>query len=97
MDILFLAAPQVGDLIRESEALFGAMVILWGYVSRLIGKNAPAIEKIKPVFKVAAGGVVLIVAFVSFGFSDVFPLVFTFLASLGVYDLFLKPAKSLLK
>jgi Sec-independent protein secretion pathway component TatC len=82
------------DLIASSEALFGALVIVWGYVAKFLGTHVPALDKVKTVFKVLAGAVVLAAAFVSFGFAEVFPLVFSFLASMGVYDLFLKPLKT---
>lgn len=85
---------NLNDLILNAETLFGALVIIWGYVAKFLGARVPAIEKVQPVFKVLAGAVVLAVAFISFGFAEVFPLVFSFLASLGVYDLFLKPLKT---
>jgi len=85
---------NLSDLLANAETLFGALVILWGYVVKFLGTRVPALEKVQTVFKVLAGAVVLAAAFVTFGFSEVFPLVFSFLASMGVYDLFLKPLKT---
>jgi len=77
------------ELLNIYNAIYSALVIVWGYVARLFKINVSAN---KYIFVVLAGGLVLGGAFYALGFSEVFPLVFSFLASIGVYDLFLKPA-----
>lgn len=72
--------------------LYGGLVIGWGYLAKVFG------IKTKPgnyVFIVAAGGLVLAGGFLALGFSKAFPLVFSFLSAIGVYDLIFRPAKKL--
>lgn len=80
---------SVSELIGMYEILYSALIVLWGYIGRLFKFTANVKSY---VFVVLAGGIVLAIAFVWLGFSSVFPLVFSFLGAIGIYDIFLKPA-----
>lgn len=70
------------------NVIYGALVIVWGYVARLIGwKN----RKIPFVFIVLAGGAVIAGVFIALGMSKAIPLVISFLLSLGLFDTVFKP------
>lgn len=83
--------PTLPGLLENTEILYGALVIVWGYLAKFLGKYLPALDRVQTVFRVLAGGVVLAAAFITFGWGQVLPLLFSFLSALGVYDLFLKP------
>lgn len=70
------------------HALYGALVIGWGYLAKAFGLKAKVSNF---VFVVAAGAAVLAGAFLALGFSKAFPLVFSFLSAIGIYDLIFKP------
>ena len=79
----------VGVLLDWYNALYGALVVLVGYLVPFI----PGAAKLgKKVFAIAAAGLVLLVVFVTLGLADGFGLALTFLAASGVYDYLLKPA-----
>lgn len=85
----------VENLTKAYHALFGALVILWGYVARFFGWKT---DKVPFVFVVAAGGAVVAGAFVALGLAKAAPLIITFFLSLGIFDAILKPGeKALLK
>lgn len=87
-DFTLVESEGVAGMLNAYNVLYGALVIAWGYIAKLIGIET------KPnrfVFIILAGGVVLAGAFMAFGVSSAFPLVFSFLGSIGIYDLFLKP------
>lgn len=72
------------------EALYGAVVIILGYLSPII----PGLNKIqKPVYRVFAIAIVLIIAFVSFGWAQVIPLLLTYATSTSLYELIFKLIK----
>lgn len=89
--------PTLPGLLESTDVLYGALVIIWGYLAKFLGKYLPAFDRVQTVFKVLAGAVVLAAAFITFGWGQVLPLLFSFLSALGVYDLLLKPAQKLLK
>lgn len=70
------------------NALYGVLVIGWGFLAKAFGLKAKVSNF---VFVVAAGGLVLAGAFIGLGFSKAFPLVFSFLAAIGLYDMIFKP------
>lgn len=82
--------PTLGKMINSYEAIFGALVILWGYLARLF--KLPPTLKNNFVFVVLAGGIVLGGVFIYAGWSKAFPLALSFLSAIGVFDLLLKPA-----
>ena len=80
----------IENLTKAYHAIFGALVILWGYVARLFGWNT---KKVPFVFVVVAGGAVIAGAFVALGLAKAAPLIITFFLSLGLFDTFLKPGE----
>jgi hypothetical protein len=83
----------VDKLMQVFNPVYGAIVIVWGYVARALGfKN----KKIPFVFVILAGGLVAAGVFLTQGFSAV-GIVISFLASLGIFDLILSPAEKLIK
>lgn len=80
----------IDNLMKAYHAIFGALVILWGYIARLLGWNT---NKVPFVFVVVAGGAVIAGAFVALGLAKATPLIITFFLSLGLFDTFLKPGQ----
>jgi len=83
--------PKLDTLLNVYNVLYGALVIVWGYIGKALNLKAKVGNF---VFVVVAGGVVLAGAFVAFGFAKAFPLALTFLSAIGVYDIFFKPIES---
>ncbi len=79
---------SLGKLVDMYDLLYGALVIIWGYIGKALKLDTKVPNY---VFVVLAGGIVLAIAFVLLGFSNVFPLIFSFLSAIGVYDLLFKP------
>lgn len=79
---------SVTELVSMYDVLYTALVVIWGYIGRLFKFTANTKSY---VFIVLAGAIVLAIAFIWLGFSEVFPLVFSFLGAIGIYDIFLKP------
>jgi len=80
---------KIGVLLDWYNALYGALVVITGYLVPFI----PGAAKLgKKVFAIAAAGLVLLIVFVTLGLADGFGLALTFLAASGVYDYLLKPA-----
>lgn len=86
--------PTLGKMITSYEALYGALVILVGYLGKLF--KLPDFLKNNYVFVVAAGGIVLGGVFFTAGWSTTLPLVFSFLSAIGIFDLILKPTGKLI-
>ncbi|MCA9366780.1 hypothetical protein KC887_00745 [Candidatus Kaiserbacteria bacterium] len=80
--------PRLDKLLNAFNVLYGALVIVWGYVAKSFNLNAKVNNF---VFVVLAGGIVLGGAFIAFGFAKALPLAFTFLSAIGIYDLLVKP------
>jgi len=78
---------SVDSMINTYNIIYGALVILVGYISKALGLKAKVNNFI---FVIIAGGLVLAGAFIAFGFSKALPLAFTFLGSIGFYNVFLK-------
>jgi len=77
----------IAGWLKWYHALYGAMVIGWGFLAKSFGLKA----KVKNFwFVVAAGGLVIAGAFVVLGFSKAFPLVFSFLAATNLYQMLFK-------
>jgi hypothetical protein len=74
-------------------ALYGAIVIIWGYIAKTLGFKK---RKIPFVFVVLAGALVAAGVFITQGFSAA-GIVISFLASLGIFDLILKPGEKLFR
>jgi hypothetical protein len=74
-------------------ALYGAIVIIWGYVAKMLGFQK---RKVPFVFVVLAGALVAAGVFLTQGFSAA-GIVISFLASLGIFDLILKPGQKLFR
>ena len=83
----------VDRLMEIFNPLYGAIVIVWGYVAKALGLKT---ERVPFVFVILAGGLVAGGIFLSQGFSAV-GIVISFLASIGIFDLILNPAQKLLK
>lgn len=83
-----LTDPTVTNLLDAYNVLYGALVIAWGYVAKLLGLKAKVSNF---VFVVLAGGAVLAGAFIMFGIGKALPLLFSFLSAIGVYDIIFKP------
>lgn len=79
----------VTKLLEIFNPLYGAIVIIWGYVAKTLKLKS---SKVPFVFVVLAGGLVAGGVFLTQGFSAV-GIVISFFASLGVFDLFIKPAE----
>lgn len=75
-------------LLQWYNLLYGGLVIIWGFVAKAVGLKTKFPQF---VFVIVAGGAVLAAAFVALGFSKVFPLVFSFLSAIGLYDIIFKP------
>lgn len=86
--------PNVGDLLGLYEVLYGALVVIWGYVAKALGWKT---EKIPFVFVVVAGALVVGGVFLLLDLSDAITLVISFLLSLGIFDAIFKPVEKLLK
>ena len=69
------------------EVLYGAIVILLGFVHNWIPVLTTVTEK---WVRVALAGLIVGVIFFAYGFADGLSLVFTFLSAVGIYDIFLK-------
>jgi len=80
--------PRLDKMLDAFNVLYGALVIVWGYVAKAFKLHANVSNF---VFVVLAGAVVLGGAFVAFGFAKALPLAFTFLSAIGIYDLLIKP------
>lgn len=79
------STPQ--SLFGSLEVLYGALVIIGGYISAFI----PGLNMIpKSVFRVLAFAIILALAFVLFGFADVLPLALSYAASTSIYETILK-------
>ena len=78
--------PTLDSMLNTYNAIYAALVLLWGYVAKNILK-LKEITKVPFVFVVLAGALVLAAFFLTFKFSDILPLVITFLGSLGIFDL----------
>lgn len=89
-----LVDPTVKNMVDVYNILYGALVIAWGYIAKLIGLKGKVGNF---VFIVLAGGVVIAGGFVAFGFGKAFPLLFSFLSAIGVYDIIFKPLNKALK
>jgi len=75
------------DLLSWTDLLYGAIVILMGYVSQYI----PGINKIpKTVYRVLAIGLIVGAMFLLMGKSNAFGLLFAFLSATNFYELLLK-------
>lgn len=85
--------PTVAILLEWYHYLYGALVIVWGYIAKVFNRS----QKIPFIFVVVAGAAVIGGAFYVLGFSKVFPLIFSFLGAIGIYDIILKPAKRLVQ
>ncbi len=86
--------PRLDTLLNAYNILYGALVIVWGYVAKAFKLNAKFSNF---VFVVLAGGVVIGGAFIGFGFTKAFPLVLTFLSAIGIYDILFKPIEKVIK
>ena len=84
----------VGDMQDAYNTIYGALVIVWGYVARLFGWRA---DKVPFVFVVAGGGAVIAGVFLALGWADAIPLVISFFLSLGLFDTILKPGEKVVK
>ncbi len=74
-------------LVGTVEAIFGALVIISGYLQGLI----PGLNKVgNTPWRILAIAIALIILFVSFGWAQVVPLVITYLGSTNVYALIFK-------
>ena len=83
--------PRLDTLLNVYNVLYGALVIVWGYVGKALNLKAKVGNF---VFVVLAGGVVLAGAFIAFGFAKAFPLALTFLSAIGIYDILFKPIEA---
>ena len=84
----------VEDAIKWANALYMALVIVWGYFARAFK------FKVKPgnfVFVVIAGGVVIGGTFIAMGWAKAVPIALSLLASLGVFDAILRPGQNAIK
>lgn len=82
---IFDSLPNADELLNIYNAIYGALVILWGFIAQAFGLK----DKVKSfVFVVVAGGLVLAGGFVAFGVMDFLPLAITLIGSLGLYDIF---------
>lgn len=82
------------EMNKTYYVLYSALVIVWGYIAKAFRLKS---TKIPFVFVVAAGGLVVGAVLVIYGF-DAITVVLSFLVSLGVFDLFIKPGeKALMK
>ena len=87
-DPVFPDGPTLAGMVKVYHLIYGAIVIIWGYVAKLF-KFTSTPNKL--IITIIVGGVVLGGVLVQFGFSSTLPLIFSFLSAIGVYNLFLKP------
>lgn len=82
--------PNAGltDLLEYYNVLYGALVILAGYIAKAFGLKAKVPNFI---IVIIAGGVVIAAGFLAMGFGKFFPLLFSFLGAIGFFEIFLKP------
>ena len=85
-------------LLSVFNVVYSALVILIGYVVKIFKVkydfNLPS-KRIPWVILAAA--VVLAIAFISAGFMETLPALFSFLGAVGIYDFILKPAGIVIK
>lgn len=75
------------ELFGGLEALYGALVIIVGYLSAFI----PGLKKIpKGVYRVLAFAIISGAAFVYFGWSNAIGIIFTYAISTSIYEVILK-------
>lgn len=84
----FPGGGTLNELLGLYETLYMGLIIVWGYVAKLLKLS---FKPGKFIFVILAGGIVLGGAFLWLGWAKVVPLLFGFLSSIGIYDLFLKP------
>jgi hypothetical protein len=87
-DPVFPGGAGVDEMVEIYQVVYGALVILFGYVAKFFGWK---IKNQSLIFTIIAGGIVIAGAFVLFGFGNVLPLVFAFLGSIGFYNVILNP------
>ena len=80
-------------LLSVFNVVYSALVILIGYAVKIFkvkyDLNLPS-KRIPWV--ILAAGLVLAIAFISAGFMETLPALFSFLGAIGIYDFILKPA-----
>ena len=86
--------PRLDTLLNAYNILYGALVIIWGYVGKAFNLQSKVSNF---VFVVLAGGVVIGGAFIAFGFAKAFPLILTFLSAIGIYDILFKSIEKVVK
>lgn len=86
--------PSLSKMVNTYHAVFGALVIIWGYVAKALGLKHRF--KNNFVFVVVAGAVVIAGVFIQAGWVSGFSLVFPFLGAIGFYDIIFKPGERLL-
>lgn len=87
--------PSLAKLVNTYHLIFGALVVIWGFVAKGFGLKTKM--KNNFVFVVLAGAVVIGGVFVTAGWSSAVSLLFPFLGAIGFYDLIFKPGQQLLK
>ncbi len=85
--------PTLNRMVSTYDAIYGALVILWGYLGKAFGLKTKFGKNY--IFVVLAGGIVLGGVFLQAGLSEGFGLMFSFLNAIGIYDLIFKPAERL--
>ena len=83
--------PSISKMVSAYDAIYGALVIIWGYVGKAFGLKTKLGKNY--IFVVLAGGIVMGGVFLQAGLSQGFGLVFSFLNAIGIYDLIFKPAE----
>lgn len=86
--------PSLAKMVNTYQVIFGALVIVWGYVAKAFGLK----QRFKNnfVFVVVAGAVVIAGVFIQAGWVSGFSLIFPFLGAIGFYDIIFKPGERLL-
>ena len=83
----------VDKLMGIFNPLYGALVIVWGYVAKALKLKS---DKVPFVFVVLAGALVAGGVFYFQGVSAL-GIIISFFAALGIFDLILKPAEKAIK
>lgn len=86
--------PSLGKMVNTYHVIFGALIIVWGYVAKAFGLKKTF--KNNFVFVVLAGGICIAGVFIQAGLASGISLIFPFLGAIGFYDIIFKPAEKLL-
>lgn len=79
---------NLADMIEWFHALYGALVLLLGFVVKGFKLPGTLLDRVPTFLRVVAAGAILAAAFTMVGWKGTLPYIFSFLAATGIYNLF---------